>query len=125
MHASPTAVVSPRGAERWTRGHPWIYRSDVARPPQAPPGVVRVQDIRQRWLGQALWSPASEISLRLLDRDPDAQIDDAWWHRHIARALARRAPLEGAASAYRLVHGEGDGLPSLVSIATTAGSSCN
>jgi hypothetical protein len=23
------AKVTPRGAERWVRGHPWIYRSEV------------------------------------------------------------------------------------------------
>jgi 23S rRNA (cytosine1962-C5)-methyltransferase len=110
----PHAEVSARGAQRWTAGHPWIYRSDVARRPDAPAGTVRVLDARRRPIGVALWSPTSEISLRLLDRDPDARIDGAWWHRRLERALARRAPLAAESTAYRLVHGEGDGLPSLV-----------
>ena len=109
-----TATVSLRGAERWSRGHPWIYRSDVARPPEVPPGIVRVQDTRGRALGVALWSPASEISLRLLTRDASATIGDAWWHDRLAQAIARRRPLAEVATAYRLVHGEADGLPSLV-----------
>lgn len=110
---APHAVVSARGANRWAVGHPWIYRSDVERRPDTPAGAVRVRDRRGAELGWALWSPASEISLRLLDRDPGARMDDEWWHARIARALARRAPLAESASAYRLVHGEGDGLPSL------------
>jgi 23S rRNA (cytosine1962-C5)-methyltransferase len=110
----PPAEVSARGAQRWTAGHPWIYRSDVARRPDAPAGTVRVYDTRRRPLGVALWSPASEISLRLLDRDPEARIDAAWWQRRLHRALDRRAELADQATAYRLVHGEGDGLPSLV-----------
>ena len=108
------AIVSNKGARRWAAGHPWIFRSDVAGPPDAPPGVVRVRDVRGAELGWALWSPASEISLRLLDRRPDAVVDDGWWHERIAHAVARRAPLAAEATAYRLVHGEGDGLPSLV-----------
>ncbi|OYV72250.1 MAG: hypothetical protein B7Z72_05175, partial [Gemmatimonadetes bacterium 21-71-4] len=108
------AVVSGKGAGRWERGHPWIYRSDVAQRPDDAAGVVAVQDPRGRPLGWALWSPRSEISLRLLDRDPNARIDAAWWARRIASAVERRAPLRHDANAYRLIHGEGDGLPSLV-----------
>jgi 23S rRNA G2069 N7-methylase RlmK/C1962 C5-methylase RlmI len=72
----PTAIVSARGAARWAHGHPWIYRSDVVRAPTAPAGAVPVTDDRGRPLGTALWSPASEISLRLLDPSIDAPIDD-------------------------------------------------
>ena len=107
-------LVSARGVDRWLRGHPWIYRSDVVTRPATAAGVVRVRDVRGRPVGVALWSPASEISLRLLDRDPDAVVDAAWWRRAIGRALRRREVLQADATAYRLVHGEGDGLPSLV-----------
>ena len=74
-------------------------------------GVVPVTDPRGRFLGQALASPHSEIRLRLLDRS-EAPIDRAWWRTHIAAANARRAGID--ANAYRVVHGEGDELPSLV-----------
>jgi len=111
---STDAIVSAKGARRWDAGHPWIFRSDVVARPDRPAGAVLVRDQRGRPLGQALWSPASEISLRLLERDPGRAIDAAWWRERIAAAVARRAPLAGDASAYRLLHGEGDGLPSLV-----------
>ncbi len=111
---SSTAVVSPRGAARWQHGHPWIYRSDVVGRPDSPAGAVRVHDHLGRLLGWALWSPRSEISLRLLDADPAATIDDAWWHRRLAGAIERRASLAQHATAYRLVHAEADGAPSLV-----------
>ncbi len=104
------ARVTARGAERWVRGHPWIYRSDVeSHPPE--PGLVPVQDPRGRFIGQALLSPTSEIRLRLLERS-DRAVDSAWWRERIEAAAARRAGID--ATAYRLVHGEGDGLPSLV-----------
>ena len=111
MHS---AIVSAKGARRWDAGHPWIYRSDVLTRPDADAGAVRVMDQRGKPIGVALWSPHSEISLRLLDRNPDARIDEPWWHRALADALARRAGLTSATNAYRLVHGEGDLIPSLV-----------
>ena len=109
-----TATVTTKGARRWAAGHPWIYRSDVPERPDLDAGAVAVRGPNGAPLGWALWSPASEISLRLLDRDPRATIDAAWWHRRLAQALRRREPLRAVATAYRLVHGEGDGLPSLV-----------
>ena len=112
--AAGHAVVSPKGARRWQQGHPWIFRSDVLERPTAPAGAVRVRDTRGKPLGVALWSPKSEISLRLLDANPDAALDDAWWHQRISGCVARRAPLRDAANAYRLVHGEGDGIPSFI-----------
>jgi 23S rRNA (cytosine1962-C5)-methyltransferase len=102
--------VTARGAERWVRGHPWIYRSDVESHPDEA-GLVPVQDPRGRFIGQGLLSPTSEIRLRLLERG-DEPVDAAWWHRRMGAAAARRAGID--ASAYRVVHGEGDGLPSLV-----------
>lgn len=105
-----TARVTFRGAERWVRGHPWIYRSDVEEGP-AEPGIVAVEDPRGRFMGRGLWSPASEIRLRLLDRG-DGAIDRGWWAARIAEAAARREGID--ANAWRVVHGEGDGMPSLV-----------
>ena len=109
-----SATVSTKGARRWDDGHPWIYRSDVLTRPETGAGAVRVKDQRGKPIGIALWSPHSEISLRLLDRDYDATIDAAWWNTAITRAVARRSGLDRDANAFRLVHGEGDLIPSLI-----------
>ncbi len=109
-----TAIVSNRGARRWDAGHPWIYRSDVIERPATDAGAVRVVDQRGKPLGIALWSPRSEISLRLIERDVDATLDATWWRHKLEHVIARRAGLDAEANAYRLVHGEGDGLPSLI-----------
>ncbi|MFI5229400.1 MAG: class I SAM-dependent rRNA methyltransferase [Gemmatimonadales bacterium] len=117
-HRPPTdrdvAIVSNKGARRWQLGHPWIYRSDVTTRPAAGAGAVRVADARGKPLGLALWSPASEISLRLLDRDASTTLDTAWWRDRVAAAIARRQPLDGKTTACRLIHGEADALPSLI-----------
>jgi len=77
----------------------------------ADAGLVRVEDARGKFLGQALYSPSSEIRLRLLERG-DSTVDAVWWRHHIAQAVGRRQGID--ATAYRIVHGEGDALPSLV-----------
>lgn len=108
------AAVSAKGARRWQLGHPWIYRSDLTQRPAAPAGAVRVHDHRGKPIGVALWSPSSEISLRMVDHDANATLDHAWWTRRLGAAIDRRRPLAAVATAYRLVHGEGDACPSLI-----------
>lgn len=110
----PIATLGARGTERLLRGHPWVFRSDVATAPRVDAGLVDVRGPGGRKLGTALFSPSSEITIRRLEADPDVIIDGAWWHRALERAIARRTSLIGKTTAYRLVHGEGDGLPSLV-----------
>ncbi len=106
-----TVKVTARGAERWKQGHPWIYRSDVAEEPDKKPGIVPVTDRKGKFLGQALYSPSSEIRLRLLTRGNEP-IDATWWTERIGAAARRRNGI--GASAWRVVHAEGDGLPSLI-----------
>ena len=110
----PIATLATRGVERLLHGHPWIFRSDIATAPRVEAGLVDVRGPGGRKLGTALFSPTSEITLRRLEADPDVVVDAAWWHRALARAIARRTSLATHTTAYRLVHGEGDGLPSLV-----------
>ena len=108
------AIVDARATQRLGRGHPWIFRSDVLVRPTVEAGVVQMRTVEGRPLGGALWSPASEISLRQLTTDARTAIDAAWWHARLGDAIARRAGVAATSSAYRLVHGEADGLPSLV-----------
>jgi 23S rRNA (cytosine1962-C5)-methyltransferase len=70
-----------------------------------------VLDRRGKCHGVALCSPHSEIQLRLLDHR-DTPPDAAWWQARIAACAARRKGID--ATAWRLVHAEGDGLPSLI-----------
>lgn len=110
-----TAVISTRGAKRFQDGHPWIFKSDVVAAPRAAAGAVNVMDQGGRALGTALWSPQSEISLRFVSKRVDTVLDATWWRERIGAAIARReGVLDATTNACRLVHGEGDGLPSLV-----------
>jgi 23S rRNA (cytosine1962-C5)-methyltransferase len=106
--------ISARGEERLRSGHPWIYRSDIKDVGAGPGDRVVVKSLRGgRPLGSAFYSDKSQIALRMLTRG-DEPADDALIRRRIAEAVAFRQSLAIDATAYRLVHGEADLLPSIV-----------
>jgi 23S rRNA (cytosine1962-C5)-methyltransferase len=117
---SPTATISRRAALRLASGHVWVYRSDITRlvPEMPAAGLMQVLDPAGRPLGTALWSPASQIALRLLA--PDLLSPDQWMEvlaerldAAIGRRLALPAP-EGATDSCRLVFSEADALPGII-----------
>jgi 23S rRNA (cytosine1962-C5)-methyltransferase len=109
----PRVAVTARGEERLKTGHLWVYRSDV-RAVEADGGdVVLVTGHRGHPLGRAFFSDRSQIALRLLVHG-DEGVDAGFWKRRLEAAVRFRESLGIDATAYRLVHGEGDLLPSLI-----------
>jgi 23S rRNA (cytosine1962-C5)-methyltransferase len=109
----PHALISRRGEDRIRAGHPWIYRSDVIDVEATAGDVVRVVNGQQRVIGEAFFSDQSQITLRMVTTG-ETSFGDRGWHDRIAAASAFRDSLKIDATAYRLVHGEADGLPSLI-----------
>jgi 23S rRNA (cytosine1962-C5)-methyltransferase len=110
---TPTVVISSRGEERLRSGHPWIYRGDVTSIHAEAGDLVQIRGPRGRTLGSALYSDRSQIALRVLTYG-EAPGDVALVRRRLEAAVAFRTSLAIDATAFRLVHGEADLLPSLV-----------
>jgi 23S rRNA (cytosine1962-C5)-methyltransferase len=108
-----TATITRRGEDRARAGHPWIYRSDVAEVDADAGDLVQVVGLRGRPLGHALFSDESEITLRMLAFGA-APLSPDFLKERLADAIAYRESLALDATAYRLVHGEADRLPSLI-----------
>jgi 23S rRNA (cytosine1962-C5)-methyltransferase len=118
---APTVTLTPRGVERAKSGHLWIYRSDLADVQAAGGDVVQVVGPRGRPVGEAFYSDRSQIAIRLVSHSGAAAkgMEGAveggrLWRHRLQQAIAFRESLKIDATAYRLVHGEGDLLPSLV-----------
>lgn len=111
----PDVTISRRGADRLRAGHVWIYRSDILDAEASAGDIVRVRTER-RPVGWALWSDQSQIPLRLVDRRGELESFDeaAWLAGRLEAAVAYRETLDLDGDAYRLVHGEADGLPGLI-----------
>jgi 23S rRNA (cytosine1962-C5)-methyltransferase len=113
--ANPT--VRLRNA--WRSTHPWIYQKLVEKPAQRPkPGsIVDILGLDGEWVGRGFYNGHSRIALRILETDPGVAIDQAWFARKIAAAVALRREvlgLDAISDAWRVVHSEGDGLSGLV-----------
>jgi len=111
---SHSVVVSARGEQRIRSGHPWIYRADVVDVSATGGDIVDVIGPRHRRIGSALFSDRSQISVRMLTVGESDVADEALLRTRIERAIHFRQSLGLDATAYRLVHGEADLLPSLV-----------
>ena len=109
----PSATISGRGEERLRSGHLWVYRSDLRSVEAAGGDTVRVVDSRGRTVGRAFYSDRSQIALRLLTRG-DEPAGLPLLRRRLESAVALRGRLDIDGTACRLVHGEGDLLPSIV-----------
>ena len=125
--SAPSAVISRRAADRLRAGHVWVYRSDVVEIASVPaessselavPALLPVTDQRGILLGTALYSPMSEIALRLIS--DELIVDEAVWLDLLAERLKaalgrRKAMLNGSdTDACRLVFSEADALPGLI-----------
>lgn len=109
-----TVTITKRGAQRVHARHCWIYRSDMTDASKAQAGdVVRVAGPRGRVLGSALYSSRSQIALRMISFE-DVNIDRDFWLARLASAEALRDRVVQDTTAFRLVYGESDLLPSLV-----------
>lgn len=125
LSAHPDVHLHPGKEKGILRGHPWVFSGAIARisvesdPPQEG-DWVRVMDARGASLGWGHWGGGS-IAVRIIDEGAaPAPPDPAWWAERLGQcADVRRsiglAPGSGAdTNAFRLVHGEGDGLSGLV-----------
>ncbi len=109
--------------ESLRRFHPWVFSGAIGGiegPDPAEGDAVAVYSTRKEFLGWGHYQEGS-IAVRMLsfeDDMPDGGPDTAFWTRKLQGCLdARRAfGLAGASATncYRLVHGEGDGLPGLI-----------
>jgi 23S rRNA (cytosine1962-C5)-methyltransferase len=110
---APSVTISARGEQRVRLGHPWIYRADVAAVAAEGGDLVQVLGPRQRVVGSALFSDRSQIAIRMLSRG-EQPFDESLIRHRLEAAIRFRESLQLDATAYRLVHGEADLLPSLV-----------
>jgi 23S rRNA (cytosine1962-C5)-methyltransferase len=99
------------------RGNPWIYL-DALRP-HSPLGHGTICTILDNKLGRPLatgyYTLDSPLAIRVCSTDPDLLLDWSWLERMLEQARALRERLfNSETTGYRLVNGEGDGLPGLV-----------
>jgi 23S rRNA (cytosine1962-C5)-methyltransferase len=114
-----TQLLLKPGRERsLLRRHPWIFEGAVDHlEGRARPGdTVDVIAANGACVARAAWSPKSQIRARVWTFDAEETIDDAFFKRRVAAAVARREAMPHLAGqdGMRLLHGESDGLPGVI-----------
>ncbi len=110
-------TISRRAADRLRAGHLWVYRSDIEHLVETEAGLLPVADYRGFPLGTALWSPSSQIALRMVSSDPHLTHEGwlALFDQRLRYAIQQRqGMLEEGTDACRLVFSEADQLPGLI-----------
>lgn len=121
----PTLRLHPRKEESILRFHPWVFSGAIASDTSSRRDgeLVRIEDSRGRYLGTGHFGGGS-IAVRLLTFAGETElIDRSFYEDRLTAALQLRLAAElirpegtsdSPNTAYRLVHGEGDGLPGLI-----------
>lgn len=108
-------VLKPGREKSLLRRHPWIFSGAIAHLDTVSPGdTVCVRDARGRFLAWAAANPHSQIVARVWSFAEEEHIDDRFFARRIASAVAARCHPEIPLAACRLVYGESDGLPGVI-----------
>ena len=111
-------ILRPRREESILRFHPWVFSGAIARIVGTPAegDLVAVYSSDDRYLATGHYQIGS-IAVRILSFDEDPLAPD-FWEKMVRRAFQVRVAcgLHGpeTTNCYRLVHGEGDGLPGLI-----------
>jgi 23S rRNA (cytosine1962-C5)-methyltransferase len=108
-------ILKKGGDRRISRGHLWIFRSEIKAVRGEPKAgdVVEVLKFNGEFIGLGFFNPGSLISVRLLtDRMEDIDFD--FFKRRILKAYNFRKMIYPDSEVFRLVHGESDFLPGLI-----------
>lgn len=115
---TPRVVLKPGREKAVLQRHPWLFSGAVAQiaGDPRPGGVVEVIAASGQFLARGMYSPRSQIRVRLCTWEADEAIDQAFLRGRLERAWAGRAALieDPATTAYRLVYAESDGLPGVI-----------
>ena len=100
------------------RGHPWVFADALRELPSAPAGrsAVLLDNRKGQPVARGFYDPGCPLALRICETDPEMKLDDRWAERRLraAFALRRSFSLANQTNGFRLLNGEGDGLPGLV-----------
>lgn len=114
----PIVRLLPKSKPQVIRhGFPWVFANELVMDRRTKGlshgGLVVLEDAERRPLGLGTINPKSKIAVRMLDFDPEAEVDEAWFTAKLTRALQHRETLYDEPF-YRLVHAEADGLPGII-----------
>jgi len=107
--------LKPKEEIRIIQGHPWVFSNEIDRIEGTIKSgeVAYVYSSKSQFLGKGFLNTASKIFVRILSRDENEQVDQAFFHHLIEKANQSRLDM-GYSNSYRVFFGESDGIPGLI-----------
>lgn len=116
MRNYPQAIISEKAATSLRGGHPWVYGDEI----RAIHGTYTNGDLvdvlteKEKYLGTGFINDNSKIRIRLITRNTNDKMDEAFWTRRLQYAISYRKTVMGDDFACcRLIFGEADQFPGL------------
>ena len=108
-------VLKKRIGQRLINGHPWVFSNEIdLMDDQVQGGDIADVFLHDgKFLGRGYVNPLSAITVRILTRQREEQVDEMFFHSRLETAWAYRHRL-GYRENCRLVFGEADDLPQLI-----------
>ena len=109
-------LVQANLVSKVAHGHPWLY-ADALRHKGVRAGagdVVDVVDPKGTFLARGIFDPDSPIRVRVWTTSSQVAVDDELLAVRIKEARKRRPFPDAQTTGFRLLHGEGDGVPGVV-----------
>lgn len=120
----PKLIITRKAARALKAGHPWVFEGEVIEAePCANGSVVDVFEENGTWQGAGLLSQESKIRVRIVTRNANDRLDEAFWARRVVYAWEHRKVAMGGralpgcepdTNACRVVFSEADGMPGLI-----------
>ncbi len=97
------------------RGHAWLYSNAIETPPAAAGTCAYLVDKDGSKIASGIYDPSHPIPLRICRTRSPWLLDEDWLLQTLEQSISLRSRLfDSSTTGYRLVNGEGDGLPGLV-----------
>lgn len=104
-----------KAGDRVANGHPWVFGNELGdHDGEAQAGdIVELYSYNGSFIGKGYYNPASQITIRLVTRTKEEEVNNEFFYNRIAEAWAYRQQI-GYVENCRLIFGEADSLPALI-----------
>ncbi|UOE49915.1 class I SAM-dependent rRNA methyltransferase [Mucilaginibacter sp. SMC90] len=111
-------VILKKGKEKAVlQRHPWVFSGAIEKVKGKPANgdVVQLLNAQGEFMAYGFYNDQSRVTLRLLEWNKDAQINEAWFREKVAIAVKSRDNiLANGTNTCRLIFSESDYLPGLI-----------
>ena len=112
-------VILKKGNEKAVlQRHPWVFSGAIEQVKGKPANgdIGRLLNAKGGFMAYGFYNDQSRVALRLLEWDENIAVDDEWFRRKVALAVAGRSDIlaDGSTNTCRLIFSESDYLPGLI-----------